>query len=99
MEKQVKPGTTQAEPLPEVVDAEWEPLTVDPEEARSRRRALLRRAAQRMWRVLFGLSWLALLGFADGMEQGGDFLPGAALMAGSLALMAVSGTKAGFIQW
>ena len=46
-----------------------------------------------------GLSFLLLIGFTGGVEQGGDLVAGAIGMGLSLAGFALFGTLAGIVQW
>ena len=95
-------------PAPGVLDAEWRPVGTPLRrrdhprnvraEAQQRTRAR-RKALRKLWRCLFGLSFLALLGFAEGVEQGGDLVTGAIGMGLSLAGFALFGTLAGIVQW
>ena len=58
-----------------------------------------RKIFQRVCSGLMGLSFLLLIGFTGGVEQGGHLVAGAIGMGLSLAGFALFGTLAGIIQW
>ena len=87
-------------PAPGVLDAEWRPVGMPlrlrdhPRNVRARRKIF-----QRVCSGLMGLSFLLLIGFTGGVEQGGHLVAGAIGMGLSLAGFALFGTLAGIVQW
>ena len=85
-------------PAPGVLDAEWRPVGM-PLRLRDHPRNVRAEAQQRVCSGLMGLSFLLLIGFTGGVEQGGHLVAGAIGMGLSLAGFALFGTLAGIVQW